>query len=85
MKGNRIRILLFFLIIFGFLFSSPLTNLESQEKEQPAQGGIIETSAAVPAAEELINLDFENTDIKDVIRVLSQKSGVNIILGQDVA
>ncbi len=83
MKGHRIRILLFFLIIFGFLFSLPLAKLESQEKDQPLENSNIETNTA-PSAE-LINLDFENTDIKDVIRVLAQKSGANIILGQDVA
>lgn len=83
MKGYSIRILLFLFIIFGFLFSLPLAKLESQEKDQPLGNSNAETSAA--PSEELITLDFENTDIKDVIRVLAQKSGVNIILGQDVA
>jgi len=78
-KGYRIRILLFFLITFSFLL--PLTNLEPQETKQPLEG---DSAQEIVPGEELINLDFENTDIKDVVRVLAQKSGVNIILGQDV-
>jgi type IV pilus assembly protein PilQ len=44
--------------------------------------------AAVPAKVSLpkkpITLDFEEADIRDVLRVLSMKSGINIIYGSDV-
>jgi len=68
------KILLCFLIINGFLFFSSINQVETQE---PAA----DLGVSTPG---LVSLDFEATDIKDVMRVLSQKSGINIVLGQDV-
>lgn len=82
MKEYLRKILLFFLIVVGFLFLLPLSPLETQESAQPTE--VTENEPTAPG-EELISLDFENTDIKDVMRVLAQKGAVNIILGQDVA
>ena len=33
----------------------------------------------------LINLDFKNTDIKDVLRALAKQSGVSIIIADDTS
>ncbi|MBM3251673.1 MAG: hypothetical protein FJZ11_02675 [Candidatus Omnitrophica bacterium] len=74
MKKYPRKILLFFLIINAFLFFSSMDVVQTQEIQQPSE----------VSKDELINLDFEETDIKDVMRVLSQKGDVNIILGQDV-
>ncbi|MFC1704128.1 type IV pilus secretin PilQ [Candidatus Omnitrophota bacterium] len=68
-------------MIFNFLFFSNAVMLNAQEgivvEEQEADQG------ASPA-EELMSLDFESTEIRDVIRVLAHKSGMNMIVGQDV-
>jgi len=36
------------------------------------------------SAPELLSLDFEETEIRDVVRVLAEVSGINIIVGPDV-
>jgi len=33
---------------------------------------------------DIVTLDFDNTDIRDVIRLLAAKSKVNIVFGSDV-
>ena len=75
------KILLFFLIINGFLFFYSTDKLETQEIPEPSIVSDIEQTEPIGV---LLSLDFEDTDIKDVIRVLAHKGGVNIILGQDV-
>ncbi len=62
---------------FG-LFEKPIQDLNAQEATK-------EAAKSPSVDEELLSLDFEKTDIRDVIRVLSHKSGINMIVGQDVA
>jgi type IV pilus assembly protein PilQ len=82
MKRYLNRILWFFLIIIVFLIYYSVYNSEAQETTETSEVLVEQESKS---SEELINLDFEETDIRDVMRVLAQKGGVNIILGQDVA
>jgi len=72
----RILILILFLLSCNFLFA--------QEGEIPESGGgevIEEVSETAPGN---VTLDFRDADIRNVLRLLSYKSGVNIIAGPEV-
>ncbi|MDP2938779.1 MAG: type IV pilus secretin PilQ [Candidatus Omnitrophota bacterium] len=82
MKNNMLRVftitLLFFLIA---------CLAKAQEPAQKTD----ETAAKLPAVEELVvttpgnvTLDFRDADIRNVLRIISYKSGVNIVPGPDV-
>ncbi|MFH1421629.1 MAG: AMIN domain-containing protein [Planctomycetota bacterium] len=52
-------------------------KLKTKEKtEEKNTGAVLPTNP--------VTLDFEEADIKDVLRILSMKSGINIIYGPDV-
>lgn len=53
-------------------------SAELTKKSKPAE----EVKAILP--KKPVTLDFEEADIRDVLRILSMKSGINIIFGSDV-
>ncbi|MFC1594475.1 hypothetical protein ACFL38_04025 [Candidatus Omnitrophota bacterium] len=73
MKIVKRRVSIWFALIF---FSFAILSF--------ASGGLRAQEEVSAPEEELLSLDFENTDIRDVIRVLAAKSGKNMIVGQDV-
>jgi len=66
--------------------------VEAQEAEAPAQGEAIQLpmekeakEAGTPATKEgNVTLDFKDADIQNVLRILSYKSGVNIVASKEV-
>ncbi len=96
----KLRALFILLVTLSFLFNfSPVCNL-SKAEENVAPSDNLKDSVALPAAtqtgktemakkeaalsSELITVNFENSDISEVIRILSEKSGLNIVVGPDV-
>lgn len=70
MKFKKRKAIYLFLIFGLFsLFSQPRLNLSAQENQEP------------PA---LVSLDVKDADIRDVMRMFSQISGLNIIISDDV-
>jgi type IV pilus assembly protein PilQ len=75
----------FFLLVFGDFLS-----VFSQE--EPADNPAEETAKAEPAAaikdslsaSENVTLDFKDADIHNVLKIMSQKSGINIVATPDV-
>ncbi len=51
---------------------------------QPLAATTIRTEEKVEAPERCLNLDLKNADLKDVLRLLSQEYGLNIVAGKDV-
>lgn len=54
-------------------------------KQKKAAAQQAQTSKSVVMPKKPITIDFEEADIKDVFRMLSMKSGINIIYGPDVS
>ncbi len=93
---KSIRMLTVFLSISGFLnFSMPVLAQDQQqpvdqvavaaEETAPAESVATEEVAAeVPADEGNVTLDFKEADIKNVLKILAIKSGLNIITTPDV-
>lgn len=53
-----------------------------EQAAAPAENGIQEDQAV--SAEGNVNLDFRDADIRNVLRILSFKSGINIVAGPEV-
>ncbi|MFA6599399.1 MAG: secretin N-terminal domain-containing protein [Candidatus Omnitrophota bacterium] len=74
-------------LLAGAVYLSAVGVCHAQPEAQvPAAVPVAEPKAA-PAAEdssEFISLDFKEADINTVLRVMSMKSGVNIVAGPDV-
>ena len=66
-----IRVMLVGIFVWGMASSAVLG-------QEPGGGGIVETSPGN------ITMDFKDADINNVLRILSYKSGVNIVTGKDV-
>ncbi|MCK4859323.1 MAG: secretin and TonB N-terminal domain-containing protein [Candidatus Omnitrophica bacterium] len=76
---NRFKI--YIIIATMILFGLPAFVLKAQktkEAERLEQEKIVETEPGK------INMDFKEADIKDVLRIISYKSGMNIVSGEDV-
>jgi len=63
--------------------------IEEQGQEPVPAGQVVEpqrqeTTALNELAEGVVSLDFRDADIQDILRVLSYKSGVNIVAGPEV-
>lgn len=55
------------------------------DEPQRARGGRIYSDIMSRLPRDLVTLDFDNTDIRDVLRLLAAKAKVNIVFGPDVA
>ena len=89
MKDNRwqISIILFLFILFSifyFLFSTTLIPLRAQARTSKSFAQEVKESEGIEAEEGIVTIDFKDADIRNVLRILSHKSGVNIVAGEDV-
>ena len=55
-----------------------------QSAENPPQAVPAEPQATPSSSEGLISVDFKDADIRQILRVISLKSGTNIVAGPDV-
>lgn len=86
MKWIKLWVTAFFLLGTLFLSFHPvLTQDVSQAQEEPEQA--FKQSESLPAAMETgnITVDFKDANIHDVLKIISYKSGVNIVAGKDVS
>lgn len=58
---------------------------EDEDVTRRAPGGRIFRDIMSRLPRDIVTLDFDNTDIRDVIRLLAAKARVNIVFGPDVA
>jgi len=75
------------LAIVGMAIIFPTILLQSQEAAEPFSGQEAALGGEVAAEEEAsgnVTLDFKDADIKNVLRILSYKGGVNIVAGKGV-
>ncbi len=63
------------------LFVLPVLILRAQKTEQAQR---LEREKIVETKPGRITMDFKEADIKDVLRIISYKSGMNIVSGEDV-
>ncbi len=63
----------------------PAGEDEDWDRGQRAHGGRIFRDIMSRLPRDIVTLDFDNTDIRDVIRLLAAKAKVNIVFGPDVA
>ena len=77
------RMMIFSSAIFFTLFMLPLAAGFSEEVLQPIAE---QTEEAAPEEGKsgLVSLDFEEADIRDVIKVIAMASGLNMVIGEDV-
>ena len=54
-------------------------------EEEPAEGGVQSTEDALGEAAERVSLDFRDADLRDVLRVLSEVSGLDFVLQPGVS
>ena len=69
----------FYAFIIGILISATVYSFNAGAEEQ--QVNVVTTT---PSAEGLVSLDFQEADIKNVLKVLAYKSGMNIVTGPEV-
>ncbi|MBF0489195.1 MAG: type IV pilus secretin PilQ [Candidatus Omnitrophica bacterium] len=50
----------------------------------PVSAEVVPTTVAVPTSEGVVSLDFQDADIKNVLKVLAYKSSMNIVVGPEV-
>jgi hypothetical protein len=85
------RISALLLILSGVFLLSIITLVPTavaqQDKAAPTQSGYeVEDDAAVAKDSEqgLVSLDFKDADLKDVLKVFSQQSGLNFIASKNI-
>jgi type IV pilus assembly protein PilQ len=62
----------------------PAGEIDDSEKTARAPGGRIFRDIMSRLPRDIVTLDFDNTDIRDVIRLLAAKAKLNIVFGPDV-
>ena len=60
-------------------------DIGDEDANKPVLGGRIYRDALSRLPTDRINLDFDNTDVRDVIKLLAAKARINIIYGADVS
>jgi len=79
----KLWILTFVLLgILGFSFHGVIAHSVSQAQEEEGLGQSVPLPSTTQAGN--ITVDFKDADIHDVLKIISYKSGVNIVAGQDV-
>jgi len=61
------------------------TEAPEESHEVSADAPEEETTVSLPSGQETITLDFKDADIRDVLKVIAYKSGVNIVASPEVA
>jgi len=72
------------LFLIGFLVVAMAFPVYAQETETPVGQEPSQVSADDVTAEGNVSLDFRDADIQNVLRILSYKSGLNIVTGPEV-
>jgi len=80
----RVNFFIKLIIVFSFLFSLPLLAEEPAEEQGAEKEEAIIVMEDKSGKEGTITVDFKDADIRNVIRVISYKGGVNIIAGSEV-
>jgi type IV pilus assembly protein PilQ len=73
--------------IFGLILSALLVFLAAQAAYAQQSGFINQENAAIPDDQyfgKKISLDFQDADIKSILRIISEVSGLNIVAADDV-
>ncbi len=80
------RLIRYWPLIFFALVILPITSSLAQEElpQESAQGQEGKVYAAAGPESGLVTLDFEDADLRDVIRVIAMASGLNMVIGKDV-
>ncbi|MCK4244851.1 MAG: hypothetical protein KAX20_04420, partial [Candidatus Omnitrophica bacterium] len=73
-----------FAVLVFLLLGSCFLLRQDQVFAQPLAETTIRTEEKVEAPERCLSLDLKNGDLKDVLRLLSQEYGLNIVAGKDV-
>ncbi|MCX7927111.1 MAG: secretin and TonB N-terminal domain-containing protein [Candidatus Omnitrophica bacterium] len=82
-EGQKIGKLILMLLL---LFYSPSALIEAQEKagsSSEANSQQVEQTSVVSSVEN-VTLDFKDADIRNVLKIIGQKSGINIVPTPDV-
>jgi len=64
--------------------AEPSAQLTEAEPGEGAEEAASASAPAEPAQEGLISVDFKDADIRQVLRIISLKSGVDVVAGSDV-
>lgn len=72
-------------IIFAFIFFVGATLTIAQEGEPDKIPKQLEVEDMIRTSPGNVTLDFKEADITNVLRILSYKSGINIVAGKDVS
>ncbi len=73
------------MVMFSFVLLAPMVALAQPIEDAMAAPMVIE-KVAVPLAEDgLVSLDFQDADIRNVLKVLAYKSSVNIVTSPEVS
>jgi len=78
---KELKCLVVFVVLFfgiaGLIFAEDIEQVEPPQKEEM-------TATEASTAPGNVTLDFKDADITNVLRILSYKSGINIVAGKDV-
>lgn len=78
MKAKRLLVLYFIVLSIG---AFPVYAQDEEIQEPAKEPGIEDVNASASGN---VTLDFKDADITNVLRILSYKSGINIVAGKDV-
>ncbi len=84
MKKIRFATVGFALAFLAVSMAAAFADSVWAEEETPVEGISTEASLPAPTSPGNVTIDFKDADIQNVLRILSYKSGVNIIAGKDV-
>ncbi|MGH7197806.1 MAG: secretin and TonB N-terminal domain-containing protein, partial [Candidatus Omnitrophota bacterium] len=93
MKKDKFSVIMPLALVAGFVFwggalaeeaTAPETETQSTPAGEPASPEAAAEPLPQPSSPGNVTIDFKDADIQNVIRILSYKSGVNIIAGKDV-
>ncbi|MBM3247953.1 MAG: type IV pilus secretin PilQ [Candidatus Omnitrophica bacterium] len=85
---KKLFFLLFFVLSCSFLMAQDEATSDSQVQSSPEAQPDTQKEVLIQVESEVkpgnVTLDFRDADIRNVLRILSYKSGVNIIVGPEV-
>ncbi|MCX5715250.1 MAG: hypothetical protein NT033_10765, partial [Candidatus Omnitrophica bacterium] len=73
-----------FLIVGSSFAQTPKEAKKQAALEVPPEAAVAVTPPQIAAANDLVTLDFKDADIRNVLKIISYKSGINIVATPEV-
>ena len=73
-----------FITLISLIFQPPFSLAQDEDPSMMDQAQLVQETAVKPSLTQKITMDLKGVDILDVLKILSKRTGLNIVAGKNM-